>query len=76
MVLRIPLDFGLDASNKQGAFSGTLLKKSIEFIANEKKSTIAFNLSFVLLLAEVVLVLEKQSHKKDELVAYSFGRVK
>lgn len=59
LILEISLHFNLDASHKWGRFFKTLLEKDFKFILNRNNSIIAFNLSFVLLLAEVNLVLEK-----------------
>ena len=76
LVLGIPLDFDPDASHKQGGFSKTLLEKSLEFVPNKKDSIVAFNLSFVLLPAEINPVLEEQRRKKDAFVASGPGCIK
>lgn len=53
LVLKIPLDFSLDASYKSNRFSKTLPEKSLEFVSSGRNGIIAFNLGLVLLLAEV-----------------------
>lgn len=53
-------DLGLDTSYRQNKFFKILIKKSFEFILNNKNSIVALNLSFVLLLAEIDLILEKK----------------
>lgn len=58
-LLGIPFNFGPDASYKQGRFFKTLSEKSLELILSKKGSNAAFNLSFVLLPAEIDLVAEK-----------------
>lgn len=59
LVLEIPLDLSLDISHKQYGFPKTLLEKSLEFVLSSENNTIAFYLSFVLLLAEVNPILKK-----------------
>lgn len=76
LVLGIALNFCLNIGLKWGRFSKTLLKEDLKFVLWKKDDIIAFNLSLVLLLAEVNLILEKQSHKWDALVAYSIGYIK
>lgn len=58
-MLKILLDFCLDASYKGGRFSKALPKKSLEFILNRRDGTIVFNLCLVLLQAEVDSIPEK-----------------
>lgn len=50
-----------------------MVEKNLKFIPNGRGS--AFNLNFVLLLAEVDLVLEKQGCKRDILVAHGSGQI-
>ena len=76
LVLQILLNLCPNASFEQGGFSKTLLQKSFEFDASKRNGIVAFNLSFILLLVEVNLVSEKQSHKRDAFVANSSGHVK
>lgn len=76
LVLRISLDFYLDASYKQDRFSKTLPKKSFKFVLNRKIGIIAFHLNFMLLLAKIDLLTEKQSCKRDALVFCGIGRIK
>lgn len=59
LVLRISLDFSLDADHKGGGFCKILPKKGFEFVSSKKDSTIAINLSLVLLLVEVDLILDE-----------------
>ena len=59
LVLEILLDFGPDASYKQGGFFKILLKKSFEFVLSRGDNIVIFKLSFISLLAEVNPVLEK-----------------
>lgn len=60
LVLRIPLDLSLNADHKQYKFSETLPEKGSKFFPSRKDSTIAFNLSLMLLQAEVDSITEKQ----------------
>lgn len=53
-----------------------LLKKGFKFVPNKGDGNITFNLSFVLLLTEIDLIPEKQSYKRDALVAWSTNCVK
>lgn len=76
LVFKISLNLGLDNSHKQGGFSKNLSKKSLKLVLNKESSTIAFNLNFILLPAEVNLVLEKKSRKKNAYMACSFSCVK
>lgn len=50
-------------------------KKDIKFVLYKRNNTIIFNLSFVLLQAEIILIAEKQSYKKDAFRPYSMGCV-
>lgn len=76
LVLEILLTFGLDIGHKQDGFSKTLIKKSLKFVPNRREGTIAFNLSFVLLLAKVDPIPEEQDCKRDVLVARGTGCIK
>lgn len=58
MIERILLDLSLDIGHKQDKLLEILVKKSLEFNENNKNNTIAFNLSFVLLLTKIDLILE------------------
>lgn len=64
-MLKIPLDFSLYVGYKQCEFYKTLPKTNLTFFPSGRDRTITFNLSFVLLSAEVNLILEEQSHKRD-----------
>lgn len=70
------LIFSSDASYKQDKFFKTQLKKGLKLALSKKNGTVIFNLSFMLLPAEINPNLEKQSRKKDELIAYSSSHVK
>lgn len=74
--LGILFNLDLDVGHKQVRFSQTLLNKSFEFILSKVGGLIAFNLSLVLLSAEINLISEKQSHKKDVLVACGTSYIK
>lgn len=76
LILEIPLNFSPDIGYKQDRFSKALLKKSYEFVLNKKDGFIAFNLGFVLLLAKINSILEKQSYKKNLLMACDTSCVK
>lgn len=76
LILRITLDLSPDAGHKSGRFSKTLPKKSLEFVPNRGDGIVTFNLSFVLLLAEVDLILEEQSCKKNALKTYNTSYIK
>lgn len=66
-MLRIPLDFCLNANYKGDGFSKTLQKKSVKFFLSKKDDIITFNLSLVLLPTEFDLISKKQSCKKNML---------
>lgn len=74
--MRISLDFSLDAGQKSSRFSRTLPKKGLEFVLSGRNGTIAFNLSFMLLQAEIDLISKNQGCKKDALRACGISRVK
>lgn len=76
LLLGIPLDLGLDASDEQIGCFEALVEKNLEFAPNRGDSIITFNLSLVLLPAEVDFVLEEQGHKRNALVARGSGCVK
>lgn len=59
LVLRIRLDFSLDAGYKSSRFSKTLLKEGHEFVSNKKNGIAAFNLDLILLLAKIDSILVK-----------------
>lgn len=67
LVLKIPLDLSPDASHKGNRFSKILLEKNLEFVSNRGAGIITLNLSFILLLIEVELILDKLGHKRDVL---------
>ena len=76
LVLGIPFDLGPNASYKQGRFSKTLLEKGLEFVPRRGDGIVTFNLSFVLLPAEVNPVLEERGCKGDAFVACDSGHIK
>ena len=76
LMLGIPLDFGPDASHKQSRYSKIWPKEGLKFVPNRGDSIFAFNLSFVLLLAENNLVLEKKGCKKNAFIAHGSGHIK
>ena len=53
-----------------------MLEKSFKFVLGRGEGTIVFNLSFILLPAEVDTITEKRGCKRDALITYSTGRVK
>lgn len=73
LVLRILLNLSPNIDQKQSRFSKTLCFK---FVLSKKDNTIAFNLSFVLLSAEVDLIQKKQGFKKDTFKACDTDRIK
>ena len=73
--MQILLNFSPDTSYKWGRFFKTLIEKIFEFVLDSKDNTITFNLSFVLLLANINLISEKHGYKKDALMYYSFDYV-
>lgn len=76
MILRIFLDLGPNIGYKGGRFFKTLTEKGFKFVPSKEGGHIALNLDFVLLLAEINLILKKQSCKKNALVTYDTNRVK
>ena len=75
LVLEISLNLNPDISHKQGRSSKTLLEEGFEFVSSKRYGIVAFNLRFVLLLAEVNPISKKQSCKKDAFVTCGSGRV-
>lgn len=75
LVLGISLNFGSNACYKQDKFSETLPKKGLELVPS-KKSTIAFDLGFVLLQVKIDPIAKKQSCKRNVFRAYGTGRIK
>lgn len=59
LMLRILFNFCLNIGYKQGRFSKFLLKKGVKFVLSKKNGIVVFNLSLILLLAEVNLILRK-----------------
>ena len=76
LMLGIPLNLGLDAGHKQSRFPKTLSEKRLKFLSHKGSGTVAFNLSFVLLPAEIDLILKEQDCKKDVLGACGIGYIK
>lgn len=75
-VLEVYLNFSANANYKYNSFFKNLLKKSIKFFSNKEKISIIFGLIFLLLLAKVDLISEKQSHKKDVFLKFNNSYVK
>lgn len=69
-------DLSLDVDFKDNIFSVILPKKDFEFILSRRNNIIIFNLSFVLLPTEVYFISEKESYKKNTLIAYNIGHDK
>lgn len=75
LVLYILRNFDQDIYYKYSKFSKTLTKKSFKFILSRGNDILAFNLSFVLLTAEVNLITEKQNYKRDIFETYGISRI-
>lgn len=75
-MLKILFNLNLDADYKNNEFFETLLKKNFEFIPSKRNSNIIFNLSLILLLAEIDLISEEQSYKGDILGVYNTRHIK
>lgn len=75
LVLRIPLDFSLNADQKGSKFSKTFLDKSLGFVSSKEDGIITFNMDFVLLSAEVDPILKEKSNKKDALRVCGAGYI-
>lgn len=65
LVLEISFNLYPNISYEQVKFSETLPKKGVKFVPSREDSTIALNLSFVLLPAGVDPVAKKQDCKKN-----------
>lgn len=75
-MLKILLNFCLDISYKQGEFFKTLLKIGFKFISSKMDSTIAFDLSFMLLPVQLDPVAKEQDLKKDVFIPRATGYIK
>lgn len=53
-----------------------MLKKILKFVLSNKDGIIIFNLSFILLLVEVDLILEKQSYQRNAFVICGIDYIK
>lgn len=76
LVLGILLNLDPDIGHKQGRFFKTLLERSFEFVPSKKSGPVALNFGFILLPMEVNPISEKQSRKKNALIADGIGYVK
>lgn len=72
-MLKIRFNLTLDDSYKLARLFEILLEESVKFASNKQNNTIAFNMNFVLLLAEVGLILEERVCKRNTLRACSIG---
>lgn len=66
-ILELFLNLNLDVNYERNKFFETLSKKDFKFVLSKKGGLIAFNLSFVFLLAEVDFVSEKRGRKNKML---------
>lgn len=76
LVLKISLDFSLDASYKGDRLSKILSEKNLEFVSSKKNGTIKFNLGLMHLPAEIDSILKKQGYKGDALGVCGIGHIK
>lgn len=76
LMLKISLNLSPNTNYKYSGFSKTLLKKTFKFVLSKKNDIIIFNLSLILMLTKFNLILEKQSYKKDALIAYATDYIK
>ena len=76
LVLQVSFNFTPDVVNKRSGFFETLLKEGLKIVLSKESNPVTLNLSFLLLLAEVDLILKEQGCKKDALVARGTDRVK
>lgn len=76
LILEFSLNFFPNISYKRDRFSKTLSKKNPKFVSNKKNGTLAFNLSLVLLPAEVDLILQEWGRKRVAFRVYSIGYIK
>lgn len=75
LVLRIPLNLGLNAGYKKSRFFKTLLKKNLELVLS-RGCAIVFDWSFMLLPAKIDPIAKKQSCKRDAFMARNTGYIK
>lgn len=73
LILKIPLNLSLDADYKRNRFFKILTKKSFEFVSSRRDKTVVLNLSFMLLPAEIDLILKKQGCERVSLLARGTG---
>ena len=75
-MLGIPLDLSPDASHERDGFSEILPEKGLKFVLSKGDGIVAFNLSFMLLPAEVNPISEERGREEDAFVARGSNRVK
>ena len=75
LVLGISFNLNSDAGYEQGRFFKTLPENGLELVLS-RRSAVIFDLSFIPLSAEIILVVEEQSRKRNTFRAHSTGRIK
>lgn len=64
------LDFSTDVDHKRGRLLKVLLKKGLKFVLDKRGGIVAFNLSLMLLSAEVDLISKNQIRESIALGVY------
>lgn len=72
----ITFDLIADVTYKEDKFSKVLLKKNCKFVVSKKNGFVSFNWDYLLLLAKIDFIIEKQNCKKNALIIYSTENIK
>lgn len=75
-VLKILFGFNPVVGHKNGGFFEILLERSLKFVSSKRDGTVLFNLSLILLSAEVDFIPEKWNYKGNILGVYGTGHIK
>lgn len=75
-MIKIILNFYLNAYYKQNKFFKILSKKNLKFISSRRNNIVTFNLSFILLLTKVNSNSKKYINKKEIFITRDFTYIK
>lgn len=70
LILGVSSDFAPDIVHKNRWLSKTFIQEGLEFVSGRKECAVAFNLAFVLLLAEKYMIFQEGYCKKHVSIAF------